>query len=231
LAVSIGAMQWRAQSADDDMLATSQNEEAIADLEEIDNADRDISASQDQNQYPARVENDSFVIGSPDAPITILEFSSFSCPHCATFHKNTLSDLKNDYVDSGKVKFVFNDFPLNGAAVKASLLMKCVDVENRYDFMEMLFEQQSQWAFESDYQTRLKQYASLLGISNDTAESCMNDTATEQAMFTKMRANNEKYKVQSTPTFVILPSEKIITGAQPYGVFSTEIERLLKEVN
>ena len=229
LGISIGVLQWRSQDADTRMIAEveANNEEAAMAFENaVAPATEKTIEKIDINP---RVEGGSFVVGADDAPITILEFSSLSCPHCATFHANSLSDLKKDYVESGKVKFVFNDFPLNKPAVDGSLLLKCVDIKDRYDFMEILFSQQSQWAFNGDHREKLTQYAALLGVSSDKAEACMNDTDSERAMFEKMRVNNQKYQVKSTPTFVVLPSEKVITGAQNYGVFSTEIERLLSE--
>lgn len=228
LSGAIGVLQWRSQDADERMIAeTAKNQDHNIEVEKV-----AVEINQPAIKItPPRIEDGSFVIGDKDAPITILEFSSLSCPHCAAFHKNSLSDLKKDYVQSGKVKFVFNDFPLNKPAVDASLLLKCVDVKDRYDLMEILFSQQSQWAFGGDHHDKIKQYAALLGISSDKADACMSDTDAERAMFEKMRANNQKYQVKSTPTFVILPSEKVITGAQNYGVFSTEIERLLKETN
>jgi protein-disulfide isomerase len=226
---SIGVLQWRSQDADTRMIAdieSNNNDAAMA----FENA---VAPAQEKTVEitPARIENGAFVIGDKNSPITILEFSSLSCPHCATFHESSLSSLKKDYIESGKVKFVFNDFPLNKPAVDASLLLKCVDIKDRYDFMEILFSQQSQWAFSGDHQDKLKQYAALLGVSSDKADVCMSDTDAERVMFEQMRANNQKYQVKSTPTFVVLPSEKVITGAQNYGVFSTEIERLLSETN
>jgi protein-disulfide isomerase len=216
MVVVIGVFQWTSLHAD---------EVDIAPTEIVEITEDQVPAPVTKAQ--ASIENGSFVIGAPDAPITIMEFSSLSCPHCATFHKNTLPTLKKDYVDRGQVKFVFNDFPLNKAAVDGSLLLKCVDLDNRYEFMEMLFAQQGEWAFAPDHRTKLKQYAALLGMGGDKADACMNDTDAERTMFENMQLNNAKYQVKSTPTFVVIPSEKVIKGAQNYGTFSTEIERLL----
>ena len=227
---AIGILQWRSQNADDRMIAAIEQETgeeitlATSETETV-----DVIAVQSNVAYNPRVENGSFVIGVENAPVTIMEFSSLSCPHCASFHSGALPDVKKDYVNTGKVKFVFNDFPLNQPAIAGSLLLKCVAPEKRYDFMEMLFEQQPNWAFDSNYQTKLKQYAALLGVSNEKAEECMNDSAAEAKMFEKMQSDNARYNITSTPSFVFMPSNEVVTGAQPYGAFSTRIEKLLEE--
>ena len=181
------------------------------------------------SNYPARVVDGLLVIGSPDAPVTITEFSSLSCPHCASFHANTLPSIKSDYIDTGKVQFVFMDFPLNQQALHGTLLLKCVDAQQRYELMELLFKQQQQWAFEGDHQTKLKQYASLLGLSSDAANKCMNDTEAEKNILMNMKAASTQYNVSSTPTFVMQPGNKILTGAAAYGAFSTAIETILNQ--
>jgi len=218
---SIGILQWSAMNAD---------ERIIADIESASGETaEDTPVTEKSNGLNPREENGAFIIGAENAPVTILEFSSLSCSHCGTFHKNTLPDLKTDYIETGKVKFVFRDFPLNASAVAGSLLLKCVPLENRYDFMEMLFDQQMQWAMDANYTQKLKQYAALLGIGSDKAEACMNDADAERAMFETMQNANAKYQVNSTPTFIIQPGDTKLVGAQPYGAFSTKIEELLSE--
>ena len=152
-----------------------------------------------------------------------------SVRHSASFHKNTLGDLKKDYVDTGMVKFVFRDFPTNKPAMDAAKLLKCVDIDERYDFMNLLFEQQLQWALSSaDHRQKLMQYAALLGMPNDKAEACMNDMDVDNEIIKGLQEANAEYGVDSTPTFVINPGEKTLVGARPYGDFSTEIESLTK---
>jgi len=169
------------------------------------------------------------IMGADDAPVTIMEFSSLSCPHCATFHKDTLPLLKTDYIDTGKVKFVFNDFPLNEPAMAGSLLLKCIPLEERYNFMELLFEQQGNWAFDANYMQKLKQYAALLGVSSEDADACMNDKDKQRLVLVNMSAAAKKFNIQSTPSFIITPGEDMMMGAQAYGEFSSKIEAILKE--
>ena len=89
--------------------------------------------------------NDDFVIGDNDAPITIIEYASMSCSHCASFHNNTLETLKKEYIDTGKVKFVFRDFPYNYPALLGTMVMRCLPDDIRYDYMNALYRLQKQW--------------------------------------------------------------------------------------
>lgn len=218
------AFEQAALQQDDIVSYTQAVEEMIAQPNAVDTDNgTDVAAT----SLPARVENNVLVIGRNDAPVTILEFSSLSCPHCATFHTKVLGAIKKDYVDTGKVKIIFNDFPLNQQALHGTLLLKCVDGQDRYALMEMLFEQQAQWAFEGDHQTKLKQYAALLGLSNEKAETCMADGEQEKSILQTMKLAAQQYNIASTPSFVILPEPTLITGSQSYGAFSTEIEKRL----
>jgi protein-disulfide isomerase len=229
---SIGVLHWWSQDADERMMNNIETaaDDAKVNIAEITSETTETIIVQNKISWEAREENGALVIGSPDAPVTIMEYSSLSCPHCATFHKDTLPTLKKDYIDQGQVKFVFNDFPLNKPALAGSLLLKCVPIEDRYNFMELLFEQQSAWAFESDYVTKLKQYAALLGVSGDKAEECMNNELSERVMFIKVKEAADKFEISSTPSFVILPTEETLTGAQSYSEISKRIEAILKGI-
>lgn len=244
LAVCIGIFQWTSSVPENESAVNAFENAVNADEQSIDSAytqaveesitqkvpeepAQDVSLS--ATNYPARVENGLLTLGAPDAPVTIMEFSSLSCPHCSTFHKGSLKNIKTDYVDTGKVKFIFQDFPLNQQALHGSMLLRCVDGQTRYELMELLFDQQEQWAFDVDHQTKLKQYAALVGVSNDKADACMSDTNTEQSILTLMKAVSQRYSITSTPSFVLVPGEKVLTGALPYGSFSTEIEKILNQ--
>ena len=91
------------------------------------------------------ISEEDYVIGSKDAPITIIEYASLSCSHCANFHINVLKELKKDYIDSGKVRWVFRDFPFNFPALIGSMALRCIPEDIRYDYMGALFKLQSQW--------------------------------------------------------------------------------------
>ena len=91
------------------------------------------------------IGEDEFVIGNKDAPITIIEYASMSCSHCATFHNNTLPDIKKEYIDTGKVRMVFRDYPFNYPALLGSMMMRCITNDLRYDYMNALYKLQNTW--------------------------------------------------------------------------------------
>jgi protein-disulfide isomerase len=239
----IGVFQWKstnwgtpeAQNAFEDAALTEANIDgytaAIVDQIGTDGGEEENQTGKTtvSTTYPPRTVDGLLVLGASDAPVTITEFSSLSCPHCASFHADTLPSIKTDYIDTGKVQFVFMDFPLNQQALHGTLLLKCVEATQRYELMELLFKQQSQWAFEGDHQTKLKQYASLLGLSSEKADACMSDVDVEKQLLMRMKAASTQYNISSTPTFLIQPGNKIVTGSATYGTFSTEIEKILKK--
>ena len=96
-----------------------------------------------------------FVIGDENAPITIIEYASMSCSHCADFHVNTLPQLKDEYIDTGKVKFVFRDFPFNYPALLGSMTMRCISDSVRYDYMNALYKLQKNWVVRENIKTKI----------------------------------------------------------------------------
>lgn len=248
LALSISFMQLTAQNANDSTQIdqTTTNETAFSDQEGTIEYTAVSPASGEENgqeetsnntqsetietDFNVREEDGALIIGDPDAPVTITEYSSMSCGHCATFHGGALKDLEKDYVATGQLQIAFYPFPTNKPAMDASKLLECVDVSDRYDFMNLLFEQQGSWAVPGvDHRQKLLQYAALLGLSNDKATECMNNKDIEQEIIAIIQNANAKYGVDSTPTFIIEPGEKVLIGARPYGDFSTEIEAILEQ--
>lgn len=166
-------------------------------------------------------------LGDDDAPIIIEEFASLSCSHCASFHKETFDKINNNYIKRGKVKFIFNDFPLNGSALDGTIIARCMPEERYFKYIKYLFETQDKWAFDQDYQRKLLQSAKLAGGQGDRLQACLDNTALRQGLAVAMQENSRKHNVRSTPSFVF-DNEKLITGAQPYEVFEAEIEKRLE---
>lgn len=225
LVVVIGILQWKSSYADQELVQATETQTDTVTTDDV--AEEQVQGSVPPATFFNVDPTGGLSVGAMDAPITLLEFSSLSCPHCATFHNSILAPIKKDYIDTGKVRIVFMDFPLNRQALDGTLLTRCVDLENRYEFMNMLFEQQAQWAFENDHRDKLVQYASLVGLNRDKALSCMNDGPAERVLLENMRSASNTFSINSTPTFIVLPGEQKIPGAQNYGVFSQVFERLL----
>ncbi len=164
------------------------------------------------------------ILGDNNALVTIVEYSSLSCPHCAHFHQEVLPTIEKEFITTGKVKLVLRHFPLNDPAIKASELVECAGQNDlkRENFIKVLFEMQSQWAFGESYLKDLKQIASVGGIDSATFDSCMADKALETKILTSRQDGESKLKVDSTPTFFIA-GEKF-TGDQSVGNFRNAIK-------
>ncbi len=164
-------------------------------------------------------------IGDPDAPVTIIEYSSLSCPHCASFHKDVLPGLKERYIDTGKVRLVFRDFPLNESAVDAAVIAHCAGPDRYAGFVDVLFQTQESWSTDSDHRTALKQLGKLGGLTDEQMDACLADeTMVNDILQTRLDGQNE-HKVQSTPTFVI--GGETYPGSRDVDAFAEIIDPLL----
>jgi protein-disulfide isomerase len=164
------------------------------------------------------------VIGNADAPVTIVEYFSLTCPHCAGFHNDTYADLKTKYVDTGKVKFVYRDFPLDGAGLRAALMARCVD-ERRYPgVIQVLFKTQNNWARAADPVAEIKKIGQLAGLGDDAFQSCLQSETLANGILAK-RQEASAAGVQSTPTFKI--EGQIYSGLRSLEEFSEILDPLL----
>ncbi len=142
-------------------------------------------------------------IGNDDAPVTIIEYSSLTCPHCASFHNEVLPDLKKKYIETGKVRMIFRDFPLNEPAVDAAVLAHCSGPDRYVGFLDVLFQTQASWASSPDPREALKQLGKLGGLDESQMDSCFNDESMVDGVLQSRLEGQNEHKVQSTPTFVI----------------------------
>lgn len=144
------------------------------------------------------------VYGKADAPVTIIDYSSLSCPHCAAFHQQILPDVKKQLIDTGKAKLVFRHFPLNEPALRAAQLVECAGGEKRKEFLDTLFSMQSNWAFnQTGFRKDLASIAAQGGIDSAAFESCLNDKESEDALLQVRQAATSKGGVNSTPSFFV----------------------------
>jgi protein-disulfide isomerase len=170
------------------------------------------------------VRADDRVLGSADAPITIIEFASLTCPHCADFHTKTLPQLKSSYIDQGTVRLVFRDFPLDQLALRASMLARCVPEERYFAMLDVLFRSQREWATAEDPVAALAQIGRTAGLDQPTVDACLNDTAMRDRIVAEIQAAQNEFQIESTPTL-------IINGAKRAGSMSfEEMDKLLKDL-
>ena len=168
---------------------------------------------------------DDIPLGSKDAPVTIIEYASMTCPHCAAFEVNTFPKLKEKYIDTGKVRFIMREYPLDRVAAAAFMLARCAGPEKYNALIETLFQQQQKWAVREPLPPLLA-IARQAGFTQQSFDACINDKAL-LAKVTEMRdRGSQKFKVDSTPTF-------FINGEKHGGAMSIEeldkiIQPLLK---
>jgi protein-disulfide isomerase len=162
-------------------------------------------------------------LGKPEAPVTIVEYASLTCSHCARFHEATFPQLKEKYIDTGKVYFVFRDFPINVVARAAAMIARC-GPENRYfAFIDLLFEQQRTWAFSDDPFAALVGMSKQAGFTQETVEACLtNQQVLDGVNWVEERAA-DKFKVSGTPTL-------FVNGERIVGAVSIEeLEKTIKK--
>ena len=175
------------------------------------------------------IKDDDFLIGKEDAPITIIEYASLSCSHCADFHVNTLETLKKEYVDTGKVKIVFRDFPLNYPALLGSMVLRCVPKDYRYDYMNALFKLQSTWVNKENKKSIQELYKIMQsgGMTKDEYDRCIYNTEIENEILQgRIDAQNE-FNIASTPSFII--DGKLVEGKKTIKEFRQIIDKILSQ--
>lgn len=152
------------------------------------------------------IEIPDMVLGSADAPVEMIEYASFTCPHCARFHADVWPQLKADYIDTGKVKFVYREVYFDRFGLWASMIARCAGETRFFAFTELLYEEQRNWAGSSDPQAvidNLRKLAKTAGMTDETLDSCMSDADQAQALVGWYQANAERDGIDSTPSFVI----------------------------
>ena len=180
------------------------------------------AATGQTDNLPMEVTAEDKVLGSADAPVTIIEYASLTCPHCAKFHANTLPKLKADWIDSGKAKLVYRDFPLDGAALAAAVIAHCAPPDRYFPILGMFFERQSEWAVEGQWRERLTQLAGIAGMDKGTVDACLDDEARKTAIVQRAEEAQAKYAIDSTPTFIV--NGRKMSGALPIEDFARVIQ-------
>jgi protein-disulfide isomerase len=144
-------------------------------------------------------------IGKPDAKTTVIEFFSLTCSHCAAFAAGTLPKVKSELIDTGKVRWVFHDYPLDQIALLAAQIARYLPVDRYEPFVEALLATQDRWAFARDanHTEELWKTAGLAGMSRATFDRAVADDALKNWILKQQQADQDKWKIDSTPSFVI----------------------------
>ena len=172
----------------------------------------------------AQAQPDDIVEGDANAPITMIEYSSLSCPHCARFQKDVLPQIKKDFIDTGKVKLIQRDFPLNGPAIKAAQLAHCAGPMRYFALVDVLFKTQDQWLTE-DAVEKLAGIAATAGMDRPTFDACLANKDIEAKIVASRKAGEDAFQVNATPTFIINGVKR--EGEQSYDELKALFAKLM----
>ena len=168
-----------------------------------------------------------FSLGNPDAPVKIVEYASFTCPHCARFHETVWPDLKKTYIDTGKVHFTLREVYFDRAGLWAAMTARCGGEMRYFGIHDILFSRQQEWLASQDPTVifeALKAIGLSAGVDSAALDTCLNDQAMAEALFKQFQTNMEADGVEGTPT-VFVNGEKI--GNPSYADLAAAIDAAL----
>ena len=163
------------------------------------------------------------VLGTADAPVTIVEYASLTCPHCASFHTGTMPALQERFIDTGQVRFIFRDFPLDEPALRAGMMARCVPDAQYFNVVDVVFSTLDQWSSGPDWMQSLSRIGRMAGLSQQAFDACMTDDQLEAKILTLRMEGQQQYNVQATPSFVI--NGKTLSGGRSIEEFAEIIGR------
>lgn len=192
-----------------------------------------LQSAQDEIPKPARVLDedqarafaDDFILGQKNAPVTIIEYASLTCPHCAQFHNDVLPKLKKEFVETGKVRLIYRDFPLDRYALNASMLARCAGPDRYFAFLDVLFKSQSNWTRAEDPGEALSRLARLGGMQPNEIDACLQDKALQDEVLNQRLDASQRLQVRATPTLIINGS--VYSGGLPFDRLKAVIESML----
>jgi protein-disulfide isomerase len=183
----------------------------------------ELDASEPAPAVP-EVKEGEMVLGEADAPVTIVEYFSLGCIHCKHFHDDVLPKLKTEYIDTGKVRLVYRDFPLEGLSLAAATVTRCVNDLAYFAMVDTFFAQQQTWYVENGLD-QVKTIAKGAGMDEAAFNACIADPARKDAVVASRQEAETTFKVNSTPTFFI--NDRVLAGVSEYEAFKATIDGAL----
>jgi protein-disulfide isomerase len=167
------------------------------------------------------------ILGDAEAPVSIIEYASLTCPHCAQFHVGTLPQLKEAYIDTGKVNLIYRDFPFDQWGLRAAMLARCSGEKRYFPMLATLFEKQKTWAYSDSPGEELARIGKLAGITQAEFDDCMANEQLVEAVLANRLGGEKEHGVDSTPTLII--DGKKHAGAKSFSEMEAILEPLLAE--
>lgn len=168
-------------------------------------------------------------MGNPDAAVTVIEYASFTCPHCASFHRDVMPQLRANYIDAGLINFVHREVYFDAYGLWAGMLARCGGEERYFGIVDMLYETQREWAGSSDgaqVAENLRRIGRIAGLTNEQVNACLEDRAMAEELVAVYQANANADGIQGTPSFVI---NGTLHSNMSYADFSALLDGLLEE--
>ena len=171
------------------------------------------------------------VLGNMDAPVTIIEYASMTCPHCANFHNTMMSEVKRELLATGKARLIFRDYPLDKFALYAAMMARCAPEDKYFDLVEVIFRNQERWTKSENTLKSLAQLGNLAGMDDEFIAACMQNAELESAVLAGLREGQSLYRIKSTPSFVFNTQKnenvKMITGIDNPTEMIETVKKLL----
>lgn len=180
-----------------------------------------LAQSFDVEEFHKAPEIGDKTLGPADAKVTIVEYASATCPHCATFHTTTFQEVKKEFIDTGKVRFISREFPLDDLALAAFMIARCVPDDKYFPMLDTIYETQKTWAGQNA-RTELLKMAKLAGLSEADFDKCLKDEALAKGILAIREDGAKKYGVDATPTLYI--NGKKMEGERDIEAFRKAIE-------
>lgn len=168
-----------------------------------------------------------FIQGNPKAKVTVIEYASLTCGHCKAFQDTTYPELKKNYIDTGKIRFVYRDYPLDGLAAAGALLARCAPGDKGKVMIDLMFKNQMEWVRSPAPIEPLRGYAQLAGMSAADVDACLKNEPIMNKIREVMDTAATVYKVQATPTIFV--NEEKLEGAAEYSALAKLIDEAIAD--
>ncbi len=185
----------------------------------------DTGASSAQEPAAGSYALGDIALGDPNAPLTVYEYASFTCPHCAAFHENTFPEFKEQYIDTGKVRFILREVYFDQYGLWASMVARCGGEQGFYPMAEAFLSTQSTWTRAPDIGTAIQQVGRRAGLPAERLQQCLSDREYAKTLLEAYQQNRDADDVKSTPTFII--NGEAHTGAMNFEEFSALLDQAL----
>ncbi len=197
-----------------DMTSNDEEEEQTLKLDATEESISEATVAKEDKGFDLSAAKKPRTLGDINAPIKIIEHSSFGCPHCADFHKENFKKIKADYIDTGKAYLIFDDFPLSAADIEIGALARCVPDDSYFKFIQYVFENQNEWKKQPKFVEYLKQNAMMTGATSEQLQHCLDSRELKEALAQRGHNAYQRKGVQGTPSLIINDGSPIGVSVQ-----------------